>query len=578
MMNDVETENRISFNTTLVYPPNLSAPSETMDRPDTKRITRPKRRICQYGGYCLSNLDCMLGNKCSFRDQYYSQCIPDSSQYATNNCASNWGAKCDDYTVCCDPGAVCNNQQYRQCSQREFSSCLLPSNFSSSYFVVSENVTIYNESPTMEPTFKSAFQANLICQYGGFCTTDSDCVAGNRCQVQNVYYSQCVPDPTLYLPPSTNCVSNWGQQCDDTSICCDPGALCNGGSDPNNRFRQCSQATTACINPRGFTIPTSSPTSQIGGAGAIATAKPSRRPTRRPSCRPSSRPPPTAAAPISFSKAPNPPTYQPSLTLTDVSYHNYGVVMAPGTVNLYHIYFGRIDSAVSSLMDFFAANLAGSQIYSTMTAYYMVNQATGQRTYVSGNIAFKKSVIFSPKSQSVFADKDMVAAITSLLDSGMLPVDEMGIYTVIFQGDLNYPGWLTSWCGFHSFFRYKNTYLIKYAVVGDPTAGPIQRRGLCEAIEFNTANGIAGADSMVSVYFHEVAETVSDPYFTTWYFDDGCSWAGGGNEIGDACNFNFGVDVEQVNWNTVVGGKRFLVQKNWLPGGLQCVLARKSGL
>jgi len=94
--------------------------------------------------------------------------------------------------------------------------------------------------------------------------------------------------------------------------------------------------------------------------------------------------------------------------------------MAPGTVNLYHIYFGRIDSAVSSLMDFFAANLAGSQIYSTMTAYYMVNQATGQRTYVSGNIAFKKSVIFSPKSQSVFADKDMVAAITSLLDSGPL--------------------------------------------------------------------------------------------------------------------------------------------------------------
>jgi len=232
------------------------------EAPDEKRIARPKRRICQYGGYCRSNADCVIGNMCIIQNQFYSQCIPDTSQYLLSDCASNWGEKCDDNTVCCDPGALCNNKQYRQCSQPEFSSCLLPLNYTSP-----ENFTAYHESPSMEPTLISTTSANLICQYSGYCTIDSDCVFGNRCQVQSPYYSQCVPDSSQYLPPSTNCVSNWGNQCDDTSICCDPGAVCNGGSDSNNLFRQCSQPTTGCLNPHGFTSPSSSPTTQIGGAG-----------------------------------------------------------------------------------------------------------------------------------------------------------------------------------------------------------------------------------------------------------------------------------------------------------------------
>lgn len=33
-----------------------------------------------------------------------------------------------------------------------------------------------------------------ICQFGGYCRTDSDCVPGNLCNVQSEYYSQCLPD------------------------------------------------------------------------------------------------------------------------------------------------------------------------------------------------------------------------------------------------------------------------------------------------------------------------------------------------------------------------------------------------
>ena len=105
-------------------------------------------------------------------------------------------------------------------------------------------------------------------------------------------------------------------------------------------------------------------------------------------------------------------------------------------VNLYHIYFGTIDSEVRNLMDFFAANLAGSQIYSTMSAYYMVcgynfmlsssfimssqESTTGLRLYVSNKIAFQKSVVYPLTSKSqIVSDKDFIDAITSLLNKGL---------------------------------------------------------------------------------------------------------------------------------------------------------------
>ena len=57
-------------------------------------------------------------------------------------------------------------------------------------------------SPTIYPTSKPPSPApskpsgKKICQYGGYCSTAADCVAGNKCHVQSAYYSQCVADPT----------------------------------------------------------------------------------------------------------------------------------------------------------------------------------------------------------------------------------------------------------------------------------------------------------------------------------------------------------------------------------------------
>lgn len=60
-----------------------------------------------------------------------------------------------------------------------------------------------------------------ICQYGGFCRSDSDCVLGNKCMIQSEYYSQCIPDTSSYSDVSTGCVAQYGR-CSSTTKCCDP--------------------------------------------------------------------------------------------------------------------------------------------------------------------------------------------------------------------------------------------------------------------------------------------------------------------------------------------------------------------
>ena len=46
-------------------------------------------------------------------------------------------------------------------------------------------------APTAKPTLVK------ICQFGGYCKTSADCVAGNKCTTSNLpYYSQSVPDAT----------------------------------------------------------------------------------------------------------------------------------------------------------------------------------------------------------------------------------------------------------------------------------------------------------------------------------------------------------------------------------------------
>eukprot|EP01035_Chromulina_nebulosa_P069425 gene69425-biopygen31969 len=164
------------------------------------------------------------------------------------------------------------NPSYRQCQQPAQHSglCLNPTGFAAA---TSTPTTSPSAGPTLDPvsstlapvqdtTTQPSSSARsyegLICQFGSYCRTSADCVAGNLCAISSVYYSQCVANSSSYQ--TGNCVTNFGSQCSDSSQCCDPGAYCNT---MNPSYRQCQQPAQhsgLCLNPTGFAAATSTPT------------------------------------------------------------------------------------------------------------------------------------------------------------------------------------------------------------------------------------------------------------------------------------------------------------------------------
>jgi hypothetical protein len=138
------------------------------------------------------------------------------------------------------------------------------------------------------------------------------------------------------------------------------------------------------------------------------------------------------------------------------------------------------------------------------------------------------------------------------INAGALPVDENGIYNVIFRGEFTYSGWLSQWCGFHSVFATTDGHLLKYTVQGDPSTATASQDS-CKGIATSTVNGNTGADSLVSILAHEIAETVTD-------YND--AWNDNLFEIGDKCVWEFllGNKFNTSNSNVLVGNKRFLLQ------------------
>jgi hypothetical protein len=91
--------------------------------------------------------------------------------------------------------------------------------------------------------FQGAFIVSKpICQHSGYCKNSADCYPGNKCGNihENLYYSQCIPDPNTYSTVP-GCLTNFGRMCTATSQCCDPGSSC----DLSDKYPQCKQPTAA---------------------------------------------------------------------------------------------------------------------------------------------------------------------------------------------------------------------------------------------------------------------------------------------------------------------------------------------
>ena len=142
--------------------------------------------------------------------------------------------------------------------------------------------------------------------------------------------------------------------------------------------------------------------------------------------------------------------------------------------------------------------------------------------------------------------------------------DANGLYFLFTSTDISVSGFLTQFCGYHSYSDFLGT-RIKYSFVGDPTSLP---NAGCTPQSVSPHSNAAG-DAMASVTAHELVEAVSDPDINAWYDSRG-------NENADKCNFVFGATTPEVNAsasNVTIGSSRYLIQQNWSPVSNGCFSA-----
>lgn len=257
----------------------------------------------------------------------------------------------------------------------------------------------------------------------------------------------------------------------------------------------------------------------------------------------------------------DPITSSPSdrAALRPLRYHG-GPVMT-GPVRVYVIWYGAWTRKVRrrAIITDFIKNLAGPR--------FAINQtypdASGATVANAVSLAGEVLDLGSAGKRAV-TDTNIGAVVAATLAARQLPVDPNGIYLVLTSTEVDKLGFLTRYCGWHSFGHYGDI-TIKFALIGDPTGANLRK---C-APQSSGPNGDPGADAMVNVIAHEIDETVTDPEFSGW--SDGT-----GEENADRCSWAYGptYQVRRARANVRLGRRHFYVQTNWVNGtGAGCALA-----
>jgi hypothetical protein len=231
-------------------------------------------------------------------------------------------------------------------------------------------------------------------------------------------------------------------------------------------------------------------------------------------------------------------------------------------MKIFNIFYGDFSGNGSQsveLTNYLAANLGNSSWYDILSSYYRI--VNGKKVFVQGSLSFAGSYNMFPtwrrNSTTVSAIKDNVVKHIISQDMSNKPYPNNTIFAIIFRGDFsvssNKNQWLVDWCGVHAFYK---TYPM--LLVGDLSSVQEDRRFDC-SVDGPYPNGNIAADSVTSVYAHEVADVITDPQpGRGWTFNPAPDRPAGPWEIGDECAW-----VQQL---CKVGDKTFSLQSLWQPG------------
>jgi hypothetical protein len=219
-------------------------------------------------------------------------------------------------------------------------------------------------------------------------------------------------------------------------------------------------------------------------------------------------------------------------------------------------------SSDGSLVGFFLNHLGGSSYFNINTTYY-----DASRTHIANVVNYTQywaNNTNAPSGTQVVSDAQMVDMLQSGFDSGALTYDPSTLYIIMTAGAVNLGGGFgTQYCAYHThgFVTVgQNLVTVLYAAMPYTNAYP----SACTS-GFPAANGASdpGADYEVNVIAHETEETTTDELGNAWFDSRGF-------ENADKCAWTWGT-IYSTSFggiaNIKVGGKDFLVQRNWLASG-----------
>lgn len=265
-----------------------------------------------------------------------------------------------------------------------------------------------------------------------------------------------------------------------------------------------------------------------------------------------------------------------SITTGNVTYHggpvmhnvtNYAIFWLPegyhfDTPSIDPLYSGASDASYEALVGEFFRDLSNTSYYSVIQQYTDSAGTPGLATTFGG--AWVDTTPY-PDSEGTHAnplqDSDIQAEVSkAMAANGWSPNGGNSEFFVFTGYDVYSCAGTTcsydDYCSYHSYFQAADGEDVVYANVPDPGNSD---EGTCLATAGSggpAPNGGAFADSAVNLVAHEAFESVTDPTFEGWYYQDI------EHEVADECLWKFGA-VSPDGANILLDGHGFLVQEVW---------------
>ena len=246
-------------------------------------------------------------------------------------------------------------------------------------------------------------------------------------------------------------------------------------------------------------------------------------------------------------------------------FYGGGPVMS-GSTNVYVIFYGTWPTKSRNIVNGYLQHLGGTHYYKPNTTF---TDLTGARV--------QNVVNYNPTTSSYndnysmgknLTDAQLQTVISNAIAGGHLPNDQNdGVYFVLTAKDVaesaSFGTFCGTFCGYHS---PSNSIVagetIKYSFVGNPAKCATGCDGNIAVYGDTTSpNGDVGGDGTISIMFHELSESVTDPNVT---FANGAWGDNVTQENGDVCNFFFGTTKIATNgshYNETINNRKYLIQQ-----------------